>query len=266
MPKTDEIPVMLWKSTGEDFILTHCNSAVKDKYSGTVTDIVGKTLTSLINGQSDIADDFQECYQSRSSFLRARCVKFVDQTQSADVSVLYSFIPTDCVVLALCEDAEHHAENTDLTASREFAKFRTALQEKDIAVRQLMSQISSEREIIKKNIQINLNYAVLPLLKNLKSKSDRRLHRDIELIEEAIACATSQFIGDLQSEFVQLSPRELQVCNMIKSGMQSKEIAVALSISVRTVEKTRQQIRKKLGLTNSGSGLPSFLNSYRIEE
>ena len=45
-----------------------------------------------------------------------------------------------------------------------------------------------------------------------------------------------------------LSPRERQVLSMIVEGLASKEIADRFALSVRTVEKHRQRIMKKLGI------------------
>ncbi|MCP4580121.1 MAG: helix-turn-helix transcriptional regulator [candidate division Zixibacteria bacterium] len=56
-----------------------------------------------------------------------------------------------------------------------------------------------------------------------------------------------------------LSPREIEICSMIKNGATSKEIAETLSISVLTVNKHRERIRKKLVISNKGINLTSFL-------
>jgi two-component system nitrate/nitrite response regulator NarL len=47
-----------------------------------------------------------------------------------------------------------------------------------------------------------------------------------------------------------LTQREAQVAGMVALGMSSKEIALVLSVSVRTVETHLQNIYKKLKLQN----------------
>ena len=57
-----------------------------------------------------------------------------------------------------------------------------------------------------------------------------------------------------------LTEREIQIINLIKEGMSSKEIAANLNISLKTVEVHRHNVLKKLKLKNSAS-LVNFINS-----
>lgn len=57
-----------------------------------------------------------------------------------------------------------------------------------------------------------------------------------------------------------LTEREIQIINLIKEGQSSKEIAVNLNISLKTVEVHRHNILKKLKLKNSAS-LVNFINN-----
>ena len=57
-----------------------------------------------------------------------------------------------------------------------------------------------------------------------------------------------------------LTEREIQIINLIKEGQSSKEIAVTLNISLKTVEVHRHNILKKLKLKNSAS-LVNFINN-----
>jgi DNA-binding NarL/FixJ family response regulator len=56
-----------------------------------------------------------------------------------------------------------------------------------------------------------------------------------------------------------LTDREIQIINLIKEGESSKEIAIILNISLKTVEVHRHNILKKLKLKNSAS-LVNFIN------
>ncbi len=57
-----------------------------------------------------------------------------------------------------------------------------------------------------------------------------------------------------------LTEREIQIINLIKEGLSSKEIATQLNISLKTVEVHRHNILKKLKLKNSAS-LVNFINN-----
>jgi DNA-binding NarL/FixJ family response regulator len=60
-----------------------------------------------------------------------------------------------------------------------------------------------------------------------------------------------------------LSRREIDVVQIIKEGLSSKEIAVQLDISLKTVEVHRYNILKKLGLRNTAS-LVNFINAHGL--
>lgn len=60
-----------------------------------------------------------------------------------------------------------------------------------------------------------------------------------------------------------LSRRELDIINLIKEGHSSKEIALKLDISLKTVEVHRYNILKKLNLKNTAS-LVNFINTQGL--
>jgi DNA-binding NarL/FixJ family response regulator len=58
-----------------------------------------------------------------------------------------------------------------------------------------------------------------------------------------------------------LSPREREVLKLIAEGYKNKEIAANLCISIKTVEKHRTNLMKKLDLHNAAA-----LTAYAIEQ
>jgi len=74
-----------------------------------------------------------------------------------------------------------------------------------------------------------------------------------ELVEE----------GSGQPDMNVLSRREIDVVQLIKEGLSSKEIAVRLEISLKTVEVHRYNILKKLGLKNTAA-LVNFINAHGL--
>ena len=68
---------------------------------------------------------------------------------------------------------------------------------------------------------------------------------------------------DKEPDMNLLSRREIDVVQLIKEGMSSKEIALRLDISLKTVEVHRYNILKKLSLKNTAS-LVNFINSHGL--
>jgi DNA-binding NarL/FixJ family response regulator len=64
------------------------------------------------------------------------------------------------------------------------------------------------------------------------------------------ACRQTMRGLDDDSQFEVLTPRELQVLKLIAEAHTSKEIAAELVISVKTVERHRQNILEKLGMSD----------------
>ena len=60
-----------------------------------------------------------------------------------------------------------------------------------------------------------------------------------------------------------LSSRELEVINLIRDGLSSKEIALQLNIALKTIEVHRYNILKKLKLKNTAS-LINFINEHGL--
>lgn len=146
----------------------------------------------------------------------------------------------------------------DITARKETEQ---ALHLKNVALREVLGQFESERLDIGRAIKSNLDKTVRPLLASLRSRLDESDNLLLRQVERNLANLVSPFIKDLETQFASLSPRELEVCSMIRNGSSSKDIAAQLRISAETVHKFRHLIRKKLGITNKNINLASFLRA-----
>ena len=81
----------------------------------------------------------------------------------------------------------------------------------------------------------------------------------VSLVEENLKELTSPFAGEISTQVFGLTQREIEICNMIKGGLTSKEIASLLDVSSRTVETHRNNIRKKLDIANQRINLATYL-------
>jgi PAS domain S-box-containing protein len=138
-----------------------------------------------------------------------------------------------------------------------------ALKGKNIALKELLDQINERGDEVRINVQTNIDKVALPLLASIREKLDPDLAASAGMLEQCLKDIASPYVSALEKAHGTLTQREIKICTMIKGGMQSKEIAKAMDISVRTVEKFRQQIRHKLGLTHKQVNLPSYLKSFQ---
>lgn len=145
--------------------------------------------------------------------------------------------------------------------NRQLREEQQALTDKNIALKEVLGQIKEESNRVKLQIKTNLEHLVMPTLLRMKERARESDKSGLKLLESLLAEVVSPFVSDLEIHFGNLTPREAEVCSMIKNGMQSKEIALALGISVRTVEKFRQKIRIKMGIDKSETNLITKLRS-----
>jgi PAS domain S-box-containing protein len=138
---------------------------------------------------------------------------------------------------------------------------QSALREKNIALKELMNQIEGEKAAIRKRIQTNVDRILLPILKKLQERLGPEERTYLTLLENTLGEITSPFINQLERCFTILTPREVEICNMIKNGYASKDIALTLHTSVQTVLKQRRAIRRKMGIANQDINLATFLKA-----
>jgi DNA-binding CsgD family transcriptional regulator len=148
-----------------------------------------------------------------------------------------------------------------LTANEQLEEDRRALLDKNVALREVLSQIKDEVNQVRQNMQSNIEKLIMPILRKLRERSREGERIDLDLLESLLADVASPFVREIETRFVQLTPRETEICNMIRNGLQSKEMGLSLGISVRTVEKFRQKIRQKLGVEGREVNLTTYLRS-----
>lgn len=129
-------------------------------------------------------------------------------------------------------------------------------------LKEVIIQTELEKRHIQNNITENISKLIIPMLKNLKRicSNDNNKTAYIDSIEKALININSSVSERFLSDYEKLSPREIEICNMIKKNLSNKEIADLLYISILTVERHRHNIRKKLGIAKKKMNLYSYLN------
>lgn len=151
-------------------------------------------------------------------------------------------------------------QNLDLRA-RKLEIQQVLLSEKEVALRQVLQQVEADKRRLERHILSNINKIVIPLLRNARDKADDPLKQHLKLIEDSLKDITSPLVDEQDQRYASLTPREIEICNMIKQGLRSKEIARIFCTGEGTVEQQRKGIRRKLGLKGSTRNLTSFLRT-----
>jgi len=151
-------------------------------------------------------------------------------------------------------------QNLDLRA-RKLEVQQALLSEKEVALHQVLQHVDASKRRLERHILSNVNKIVIPLLKNARDKADDPLKQHLKLIEDSLKDITSPLVDEQDQRYTSLTPREIEICNMIKQGLRSKEIARIFNTSEGTVEQQRKRIRKKLGLKGTSENLTSYLRT-----
>jgi DNA-binding NarL/FixJ family response regulator len=83
----------------------------------------------------------------------------------------------------------------------------------------------------------------------------------LRILEANLNNIVSPFVHKLFSKYSALTPKEIQVAQLIREGKNTREMAELLSSSKRTIESHRQSIRNKLGIKDTKANLRSYLFS-----
>jgi PAS domain S-box-containing protein len=132
---------------------------------------------------------------------------------------------------------------------------------KNIAFQEVVDHIDEEKAKYRHEICTNIDNLLRPTLRKLQ-QDGRLSRRDIDILVHGLDEVTGRHINDYRNNVSKLTPREMDILDMIKTGRSSKQIAEALGLSSQTVHKHRQSIRRKLQLDHREINLAAYLRSH----
>jgi DNA-binding CsgD family transcriptional regulator len=138
---------------------------------------------------------------------------------------------------------------------------QTALQEANAALRAIMANIEREKQGIYKDMQANIEKVIMPLLHALSLELPKVQRKYADILRTSLEDITSPFIGQFLHQNQSLTPTEIGICNMIRNGLRTKEIAQMRNVSPATINRHREHIRRKLKIANSDVNLTTYLQS-----
>ena len=191
--------------------------------------------------------------------------RFVDRKGDVkDVLVTISMIP------GTRRSVSSHADITELKRQekalirreREIQAKSRNLEEMNTALKVLLKQREQDQHDMEDKVLANIKHLVTPYLGKLKAgRLGERERSCVKVLESNLLSIISPFSQRLSSKFLNLTPKELQVANLVKEGRTSKEIGELLDVSPATVALYRNRIRKKLAVTGKKVNLRTYLAS-----
>ena len=119
---------------------------------------------------------------------------------------------------------------------------------------------ADDQKILEENVLYNIKRLIFPHIDKLRGKVDAGSRSYINVLESNLKDIMSPFAQKMSVQFLSLTNREVQIANLIREGLSTKEIASFLNVSESAINLHRYRIRHKLSLTK-GHNLRSYLSS-----
>jgi PAS domain S-box-containing protein len=251
----------------EDTIISLVNSEF-EKITGYVRDEVeGKISWTALIPHEDEQHKILAYHRSRRINADAaprRYETFIADRQGKrrDILVNIDMIPgTNRSVATFMDITERKRDEITLRERKEELKSKTrALEEMNAALRVLLKQRETDKTELEDRILASVKELVMPHVKELKkclSGCNELTH--VHILESNLQGILSPFAQKISLQFLNLTPKEIQVANLIKEGKTTKEIARFMNLSRFAIDAHRAQLRSKLGLTRKKANLRTYL-------
>jgi len=135
-----------------------------------------------------------------------------------------------------------------------------ALKQANMSLRILIKQLSDAQEEDRGAGVPGLKELILPNKEQLEAILSSPTERAyIDNIMLNLNRVTSNFAKKLSQKRLGLSPKEIQVADLIRIGLNNKEAALQMNVTKSTIEFHRDNLRRKLGLKHEKRNLRAFL-------
>lgn len=147
-----------------------------------------------------------------------------------------------------------------IQTEEELKSKKNTLEELNAALRILLDKRDQDRKELEQNVVYNVKELVFPNVERLlKSTVTQQQREYLNIITSNLKDIISPFGRTLSLSSLKLTPKEIDIANLIREGKTTKEIAELLHLSVRTIDSHRDNIRRKLGLKSKKANLRTHL-------
>lgn len=154
------------------------------------------------------------------------------------------------------------AEDALKKREKELEAKSVSLEEANTALKVLLRRREEDKRAFEKRILTNIEEMVLPYIEKLKnSHIGENQSTYVSILESNLKDVVSPLIQKMNAAYAYFTPMEIQVANLARAGKTSKEISLLLGLSKRTIDTHKNNIRKKLDLSNKKINLQAYLRT-----
>jgi len=156
------------------------------------------------------------------------------------------------------------AEEALIKKDKELESRANKLEEMNTALNVLLDKRNEDKITLQEQVVTNVKKLAFPYVEKLR-KSNLNNEQKIyaELIESSLDEIMSPFSHQLSSPLIGLTSTEIKIADLVKRGKTTKEIAAFANLSPKTIERHRENIRKKINIKNKKINLQSYLSSLQ---
>lgn len=251
-----------------DFTLTFVNRAYVEYYGISKEELIGQSMLSLVaeEDRDMVTKQIQALSIQNPSYMNEQKVvrkggkigwlqwsNRIIHDQNGKV-LDYQSVGRDITTRKMAELQLHNSR-------KELYRQKESLVKKNIAFQEIIEQIEVDKNRYKEKIAINIREVVFPVMQRMSIEYPELENKYLKVLRKMLQNIMSAYGLKLSSLKQKLTPREIEICNMLISGLSNKEISRLLHVSARTIEIHRGNIRRKFSLINSGVNLVAFLQS-----
>jgi PAS domain S-box-containing protein len=260
-------PIVVYDMEGK---CTYVNPSFTTLFGWTFEELSGKKLDYVPEDNWPETQLIIDTVQAGENFSGVESRRYTKDGNTLDVSISAGIhvgrdrIPVGSVHILRDISRRKVAENALRQRGEELQTQARSLEEVNTALKVLLKQREEDKGDLEEKVLSNVKELVLPYVAMLNNtRLDARQAGYVSIIESSLDDIVSPFLGKLSSKYLGLTPREIQIADLIKHGKTSKEIAELLNVSTRAVEFHRENLRRKLGLKNRSANLRSHLLGFQ---
>ncbi len=161
-------------------------------------------------------------------------------------------------------DINEQAMNNEAMAARgkELETKSDNLEEVNTALKVLLRKRDEDKSELEEKVLFNVRDLINPYIQKLKKgKLTARQKAYLDIVDANLNEIISPLSRKLSYKYLGFTASEIKIANFIKQGKKTREMAVIMEISPRTVEGFRNSIRDRLGIKGKKINLRTYLMS-----
>lgn len=256
----------------KDTILIDCNQKALDLFHASREEMIGQSAMAHSpeiqpDGRSSM-DEIQRrkelARQGEHQYFDWHFVRDDGTSFDAHISLSQFMIGDVFHILAIVRDITERKKIIQALQEREkeLDEKSRYLEKVNQALKASLDYREIEKRAVEENMLVNLKRFVFPYIEalgNCKINTDASAY--LNIIETNLNDVVSRFSKTVFWKYQDLTPTEVQVADLIRSGKDTKAIAQMLGLSPSSVQWHRKNIREKFGLTNKKINLQTYLAS-----